>query len=145
MPTRCLSAIALVLSFGLVARGDDAKDAEALQGTWLPTSAELSGKPFPDDILEAIKLVVKGDTYTVTIGKQLDKGKVALKPSAKPSEMDITGVEGPNKGKKILAIYERDGDTLKICYDLGGKNRPTEFKSKEGTQQFFVTYKRAKP
>jgi hypothetical protein len=45
----------------------------------------------------------------------------------------------------ILAIYEIDGDTLKVCYDLGGKNRPTEFKTKEGTALFLATYKREKP
>jgi uncharacterized protein (TIGR03067 family) len=59
--------------------------------------------------------------------------------------MDITGTDGPNKGKTILAIYERDGDTLRVCYDLSGKSRPTEFKTETGTQLFLVTYKREKP
>jgi hypothetical protein len=36
-------------------------------------------------------------------------------------------------------------DTLKVCYDMGGKNRPTEFKTKPATQLFLVTYKREKP
>jgi hypothetical protein len=31
---------------------------------------------------------------------------------------------------------------LKICYNLDeGKDRPTEFKTKEGTKQFLVNYK----
>jgi len=77
--------------------------------------------------------VVKGDKYTVTVGKAVDRGNVKLNPSAKPQTLDITGTEGPNKGRTILAIYERDGDTLRVCYDLSGKNRPTEFKTKEGT------------
>jgi uncharacterized protein (TIGR03067 family) len=92
-----------------------------------------------------MKLVVKGDRYTVTVGKKVDKGTVKLKPSAKPKEMDITGTDGPNKGKTIRAIYERDGDMLRVCYDLGGKKRPTEFKTRRGTQLFLVTYKRRKP
>ena len=58
--------------------------------------------------------------------------------------MDITGTDGPNKGETILAIYERDGDALRVCYDLSGKSRPTEFKTKAGTQLFLVTYKREK-
>ena len=58
--------------------------------------------------------------------------------------MDITGTEGPNKGKTFLAVYELDGDTLRICYDLSGKSRPTEFKTTEGTQLFLVSYKREK-
>jgi uncharacterized protein (TIGR03067 family) len=68
-----------------------------------------------------------------------------LNPKAKPKELDIVGTDGPNKGKTILAIYEQDGDTLRICYDLSGKGRPTEFKTKEGTQSFLVTYVREKP
>jgi uncharacterized protein (TIGR03067 family) len=116
-----------------------------MQGTWVPASAELGGKMFPDELRKSIKLVVKDDTYTVTIGKTVDQGTVKLKPTAKPKELDITGTDGPNKGKTILAIYELDGDTLRVCYDLGGKNRPTAFESKEGTQLFLVTYKREKP
>ena len=57
---------------------------------------------------------------------------------------DITGTEGPNKGKTIPAIYEHKGDTLKVCYNLGGQERPTEFKSKSGTRQKMWTFQREK-
>jgi uncharacterized protein (TIGR03067 family) len=81
----------------------------------------------------------------VTVGKVVDQGTVKLDASAKPKAMDITGTEGPNKGKMIPAIYERDGDTLRVCYNLNGKGRPTEFKTEKGTQLFLVTYTREKP
>jgi uncharacterized protein (TIGR03067 family) len=136
-------AFALVLSFSSAAWGDDAKD-DGLQGTWLPSSAELAGQPFPEEVRKTIKLVVKDDRYTVTVGKEVDQGTVKLSPSAKPKAMDITGTEGPNKGKTILAIYERNGNTLRVCYDLSGKKRPTEFKTEAGTQLFLVEYKRQK-
>ena len=145
MLPKSFAVIILLLSFSLAASSRDAKDEETIQGTWLPATAEIAGKPFPDDLRKTIKLVIKDDKYTVTVGKMMDQGSAKLKPSAKPKEMDIAGTEGPNKGKTFLAIYELDGDTLKICYDLGGKNRPTEFKTKEGTQLFLVTYKREKP
>ena len=135
----------LTVAVATIAQADDAKDREVVQGEWLPTTAELAGVPFPDQILKTIKLIVKGDKYTTTVGKQVDQGTIKLKPDAKPKEMDIVGVEGPNKGKTIQAIYERDGDTLRICYDLSGKGRPSEFKTKEGTQFFLVVYKREKP
>jgi uncharacterized protein (TIGR03067 family) len=135
----------LVLSFSLGTRSGDAKDGGTLQGTWLPATAELGGKAFPDDVRKTIKLVVKDDKYSVTVGKEVDQGTVKLNPAAKPKEMDITGTDGPNKGKTFLAIYEQDGDTLRVCYDLSGKARPTEFKTREGTQLFLVTYKREKP
>jgi uncharacterized protein (TIGR03067 family) len=88
--------------------------------------------------------VIEGDKYTVTVGQAVDRGTVKLMPSATPRAMDITGTDGPNKGKTFLAIYERKGDTLRICYDLSGKKRPTEFKTAAGTQLFLVEYKRQK-
>jgi uncharacterized protein (TIGR03067 family) len=133
-------AFALVVSCSSAAWSDDAKN-DALEGTWLPSSAELAGKVFPDEVRKSIKLEVKGDQYTVTVGTQADRGTCKLNPSAKPRALDITGTEGPNKGKTILAIYERKGDTLRVCYDLGGKSRPEDFKTKEGSPLFLVEYK----
>src|SRR5262249_60436894 len=109
-------------SFPSAAWGGATKD-DMLQGTWLPSAAELGGKPFPDEVRKTMKLVLKDDKYTVTVGKEVDQGTVKLMPSATPKAMDITGTEGPNKGKTFLAIYERKGDTLRICYDLSGKKR----------------------
>jgi uncharacterized protein (TIGR03067 family) len=145
MPLKPCVVLSLVLSFALTARSGGTKDGNPLEGTWLPATAELGGKMFPDEIRKTMKLVLKDDKYTVTVGKQIDQGTVKVNPAAKPKEMDITGTDGPNKGKIFLAIYEQDGDTLRICYDLSGKGRPTEFKTKEGTQLFLVTYKREKP
>jgi len=139
---KLLAVFTLVLTLLLAATRGDAKDGDSIEGTWLPSAAELAGKLFPDEGRKAIKLVVKDNKYTVTIGKLADKGTIKLNPTAKPKELDITGTDGPNKGKTFLAIYERKGDTLRVCYDLSGKNRPTEFKTKEGTQLFLVTYKR---
>jgi uncharacterized protein (TIGR03067 family) len=140
MMLRQLVAFALVVSCSSAAWSDDAKD-DTLEGTWLPSTAELGGKKFPDEVRETIKLEVKGEKYTVTVGTNLDQGTCKLDPSAKPKALDITGTEGPNKGKTILAIYERKGDTLRVCYDLGGKSRPAEFKTAEGTRLFLVEYK----
>src|SRR4051812_31381661 len=141
MTLKSFVAFALVVSCSSAARGDGARDAN-LEGTWLPSAAELGGKKFPDEVRKTIKLELKGDQYTVTVGTQPDRGTCKLDPSAKPKALDITGTEGPNKDKTILAIYERDGDTLRICYDLSGKARPTEFRTKAGTRLFLVTYKR---
>src|SRR5262245_37129562 len=120
MLLRPFVALAMVFLFSLAARGGDDRDGDTIQGTWLPSTAELAGKMLPDEVRKAIKLVVKDDRYTVSTGKALDQGSVRLDPAAKPKQMDITGTDGPNKGKTILAIYERDGDTLRICYDLSG-------------------------
>jgi uncharacterized protein (TIGR03067 family) len=134
---------------GTLARGDQTtpgkEDGKKMQGSWKPVAAELAGKPFPDEVLKTMKLVVTEGKYTVTVGEQMDEGTVKLEPAKKPRAMDIVGTKGPNKGKKIPAIYELTDTTLRICYDLSGKARPAEFKSKPDTQLFLVTYERAKP
>src|SRR5262245_62294297 len=96
MAPKVFLLLAVLLSFLSVARGGNAKDADTLQGTWLPSSAELAGTTFPDEIRKTIKLVVKDDKYTVTIGKVRDQGMVKVNSSAKPKQIDITGTDGPN-------------------------------------------------
>lgn len=141
MLRKLLAAVAFALSLSSAAWSGDTKE-DTLQGTWLPSVAELGGRAFPEEVRKTIKLVIKDDKYTVTAGKEVEHGTVKLMPSAKPKAMDITSTEGPNKGKTILAIYECKGDTLRVCYDLSGKNRPTEFKTEGGPQLFLVEYKR---
>jgi uncharacterized protein (TIGR03067 family) len=133
-----------ILCLAASGRGADAKAAAEIEGTWLPATAELGGKMLPDEVLKSIKLVIKDDRYTVTVGKALDQGTLKRNDTAKPRKMDITGTEGPNKGKTIPAIYELNGDTLRICYDLSGTSHPTEFKTTEGSKRYLVTYKREK-
>ncbi|HZW30429.1 MAG TPA: TIGR03067 domain-containing protein [Isosphaeraceae bacterium] len=137
-------ACALVVWCTSVAWGDDANH-DALEGTWQPSAAELAGKKFPDEVRTTIRLEVKGDQDPVTAGTKPDRGTCKRNPSANPKALEITGTQGPNKGKTILAIDERNGDTLRICYDLSGKSRPAEFKTSTGTQLFLVESKLQKP
>jgi uncharacterized protein (TIGR03067 family) len=141
---RIVSA-SLMIACALVAisHAGQAPGGQNLQGNWLLTKAELAGEPLPDKNV-TIKLMIKGNDYTVMVDEKVDKGTVKIDESAKPKTLDITGSDGPNKGKTILAIYELDGDMLKVCYNLDGKNRPTEFKTAAKTQLFLATYKRDK-
>jgi len=45
----------------------------------------------------------------------------------------------------LPAIYEISGDTFKACYAVNGAERPTEFKSTEGSNHIFAIYKRKSP
>jgi uncharacterized protein (TIGR03067 family) len=144
---RIVAVLAIVALWPLaVAWSDNAKDnGKSMEGTWLPIEAELAGQKFPDEQLKVMSLTMTGGNYTVKVGPTLDKGTYKFDGKAKPMAIDITGVEGPNKGKTLLAICEQSGDMLRVCYDLSGKKRPTEFKTEKGTLMFLVTYKRAKP
>jgi uncharacterized protein (TIGR03067 family) len=139
MKTPILLSVLLVAAAVTTFAADKPTDAKDIQGTWVPEKAELGGKPLPTNFT----LKLEADKYEVA-AENLDKGTYKLDPAAKPRTFDITGVEGPNAGRKIPAIYELEGDTLRVCYGLGGSARPAEFKSPSGTKVFLVTYRRKK-
>ncbi len=139
--TSCL----VVSLFAVSAWGDGASAPKSRDGTWQAVSGEIAGEKYPDEIVKKTKLVVKGDQYKVEIGEEKDEGTCSTDSSKSPMTMDIKSTAGPNKGKTILAIYEIKDDTMRVCYDLSGKARPTEFATKAGTQLFMLTYKREKP
>jgi uncharacterized protein (TIGR03067 family) len=142
----CVAALVALATYG---RSDDAKagkgDEKAILGTWLAESGELAGKPYPENILKSIRMVLTEGKYKVTVGKNPDEGTWKIDPAKKPRTLEIVGTKGPNKGKTIPAIYELTGDTLRVCYDLSGKASPEEFKTKPETMLYMVTYKREKP
>jgi uncharacterized protein (TIGR03067 family) len=146
-------SIALVLAVSLAAvadaPGDDGADAKVVQGTWRPIAAELAGKPLPAELLKTISLKLDTGKYEVFVGDKPDRGTYTLDATSTPRGMTITGREGPNQGKTFPAIYQiekksGEGDTLRICYDLSGAKRPSEFKTLAGTKLYLVTYRRKK-
>lgn len=122
-----------------------ADETAKITGVWEPVSAEFAGQPFSPETLKTMKLILKADGYSAKVGDVIDEGKLKLDTSKTPKTMDIIGTLGPNKDKTFLAIYELNGDTLRICYDLSEKSRPTEFKSAKDSQLLVASYKRVKP
>ena len=140
---RLLGVLLLAGAVLAVAADDKKEDAakaelKKLEGTWLLVSAEENGQKAPDNGVK-IKAVVKGDKLTIYFGDQKLEGTISVDPSKKPKEIDT--VTTADK-KKSLAIYELNGDTLKIC---GGKGeRPKEFKADKGSNCALYVYKREK-
>ena len=144
MTCQTLACLLFVFLIAPVAHVGAAPEVKEMDGTWKPVSAELAGKPWPQQVLDSMKLILKDDNYTVQVGDNKDEGTVKRDPSKSPKAMDITGTNGPNKGKTFLVIYELKGEELRVCYDLSGKSRPTEFATKPNTHLFLVTYRRTK-
>jgi HlyD family secretion protein len=116
---------------------------EALIGTWSLESGIVGGAPFPPAVASTVRLVLTEGAYETSVAGQKDAGTVEFDVSADPKAMTITGVSGPNQGKVIPAIYEFDGMKLKICYNLGGSERPVKFESPAGSKLFLATYLRS--
>lgn len=127
-----------------------AEDAKRQNGAWKPAGAMLGGEKLTRDQLNKITLTLNEGAYEVVVEGEphADKGTVTLDASVTPKRMSIQGVEGPNKGKTILAIYEmgqtESGDTFRVCYDLSGQAFPTDFASPKGSTHYLVGYRRLK-
>jgi uncharacterized protein (TIGR03067 family) len=123
---------------------DAKKDEERLQGTWLVVSGEHAGKPVPDKMVQGLRQIMKGNRLTIQLGTEtLAEGTFTLDPTKKPPAIDVEVIEKDGKTRKGLGIYELDGDTLKLCMDP--KERPTDFKTKAGSEAKLTIYKREKP
>jgi len=124
-----------------------AEDPYPRDGVWKPIAAVLGGTRLPDEAVKAITLKITGEKYEVTIEGEnhSDKGTCTVDSTTTPRRMTIKSEEGPNKGKTFLAIYEmKDEVSMRVCYDLSGKEFPTEFKAPPGTMMYLVGYRRQK-
>ena len=137
--TICAGLMALAVQASLAA---EASDSRLLDGAWTPVKAELAGQPMPEAVLKTISLKLHQGIYEVFVAGQPDKGTYSVNASTKPRSMTIKGTEGPNQGKTFPAIFEITNGMLRVCYDLSGKKRPSEFKTLEGTQLYLVDYRR---
>ena len=125
---------------------DSAKDLKQMEGTWSGTFVEASGKPIPaKEKSVRVKLVVKGDKYTVFIdGEKLADGQIKLDASKQPRGIDAIAATGPLKGQVQPGIYQVASDEIRVVFSTPGSARPTAFKTKEGTEEMLVVYKRSK-
>jgi len=120
------------------------KDEQKIQGNWTVVSREFIGKKAPEAELKALKVTIKDGTITLDDGKKKEKIPYKLDPSKKPKTIDLanTGIESK---ETTLAIYELDGDTLKICWsEKDPEHRATKFASDEDSGQTMIVLKREK-
>jgi len=144
---RALLIPAFVFAAICSASADDKSvaDLKAMVGKWDIAKAELGGKDITEHLKNMKFEIAEGGKYTAQLGEEKDVGAFTVDTAKKPKEMDIKGDGGPNKGKLIKAIYKLDGDTMTICYELGGgETRPAKFESKDDTKLLLVNYKRKK-
>ena len=124
---------------------DPQTDTYSHDGVWKAIAAVLGGVRLPDEAAKAITLKVANGKYEVSIQgePESDKGTCKLDTTTNPKRMTIESTAGPNRGKTFLAIYEmKDAVSMRVCYDLSGKEFPKEFKAPKGTSLYLVGYRR---
>jgi uncharacterized protein (TIGR03067 family) len=147
MHMRLAVSLATVLLLGSVAIPQDAvkKEMALLEGEWSMVSGEADGQVMPREFVQTGKRSAKDGETTITMGGRVYfKATFSIDPKKKPKAIDYVMTEGPTKGKTHLGIYELEGDTVKFCFAAPGKERPTDFTAKEGSQRTLSGWTREK-
>jgi len=107
-------------------------------------AAYVAGEVLPVTELRIARLLIREAGYLILDHQQhvVDRGELRL-DAASAAAMDLVGLEGPNAGRTLLAIYELSNDLLSICYDMeGGAERPRSMQPEEDQVLLLITYAR---
>ena len=120
-----------------------ARDA-GLEGNWVPVAAEVSGQALPLADLRVSVLSFEDDRYSIIdqAGQVADAGRWQLGLEASPCTLDLEGSEGPNAGRRVLAIVAIDGDRLCMGYDMERERRPSSWRHEPDQLLLCITYLR---
>ena len=121
-------------------KADAKKDKENIQSAWKAVSGEAGGQKLSDERIESIKIVIAADKITVNVADNTRVSTYKIDPTQKPKTIDLTN----EMDQTAPGIYELDGDTLKVCWNQGGSERPKKFESKPDTQVRLMVFKREK-
>jgi uncharacterized protein (TIGR03067 family) len=142
-----LAALSFTVVIG-VAGEQSANNVKDLQGTWQAVEIEGNGEKAPAEQVRELKVVIEGDMlYAVKPQGEDPKNKFKIDATKKPQTIDLFPVDGDRKGQQIAGIYSLENGQLRICINLFGKDttqRPTTFKTQEGTGVACVILERAK-
>jgi uncharacterized protein (TIGR03067 family) len=134
--------IALVLA-APGAKDAPKKEPPSIVGEWVAESGIRGGRPDnppPGTTLRFTKdgkvIIQEGND-----GRAME-GTYTADSKKEPAEVDIVP-PATEKGPTIQAIYKIEGDTLTMCFSMGG-DRPKTFDSAAGSETMLVTCKRVK-
>jgi uncharacterized protein (TIGR03067 family) len=114
-------------------------NTSSLEGRWQPVYAELDGEEAPKMMLDRMEIELAGGEYAVRFGGvTADQGTYTVEADG---HLTLAGMIGPNAGRTIPGIFKFAGDTLSICYGLGG-TRPRKFDTRGGEQLYLANYQR---
>lgn len=112
------------------------KGAPKIEGAWNVTGGTFDGKKIPDEAFAKLNatLTFKEGKYISTImGKQDESGTYVLDAKKTPAHMDLTILEGKDKGKMQVGLVKVEGDTMTFVVAKPGiKERPKDLEGGEG-------------
>ena len=143
MNTRSLIAAAVALAFALCHQAHAQEDGEPevtqLEGTWVAIHSRFNNQTFTEEQLRGYQWRIEGSVLYDRGGGSGDWNRrcaISLNPMATPAEFDFAAPSN------LLAIYELEGDTLRVCWVLSDRDRPTAFEWPESATGFLYTFRR---
>lgn len=122
------------------------KDQDGLQGTWQVVAWTHDGLPLNEDFRKKLTVTFKGSKMEI-VGPDgiVVQDSFKLDPSKTPKAIVLTLLDGKNKGLTLPAIYELNGDDLKLCVQMkSATDRPTAFKAERGSGFRLYVFQRSK-
>ena len=118
---------------------DPADDGRAWQGAWRMVSTTYDGEPQPGDM----EWIVDGDHYTIRLNGQSHEDPYTFRLDTSRKRIDVFHHETPpgTSGGSLKGIYEINGDSLKVCYDLTGQGYPQSFSANRGSRQVLYVFR----
>lgn len=117
-------------------------DQELLQGAWTVVSIVSNGENEPPEKVARVSVVFRGDQMIIREPHHTDEHeRFKLDSTKSPKTIDLTDEDDESK-VRVLAIYELNGDDLKICGARQRGARPSTFESKTGTETVLFVLKR---
>jgi RNA polymerase sigma factor (sigma-70 family) len=116
-------------------------DQTRLEGKWQAVLIEKDGKKRTEKELRDMRWVIDHGTARYEDGgKAVRRVLLVEDAAARPPKMTLTLND---LSRTFQAIYQLDGDTLKICENVSSpKGRPTEFTAGEGSGHILYVLKR---
>ena len=119
-------------------------EMDNLEGVWTCSSWISGGVSPRDEVRASLRLELTGTHLRMfRAGKFLGERKYVIDESKDPNQIDLVSLE--TEGKTIPGIYSLEGDTLILCAELFGENRPKAFTSEPGTWNDLKIWKRVDP
>jgi uncharacterized protein (TIGR03067 family) len=150
MKALAVSAVVLGLLLSAAGRGDEPdqvkEERKALAGKWVCESSEVNGIKRGPKQSEGQVFRFEGEKFTQEDAAEGDvmEGTYQLDLGGKRKVL-TTKLKVGTREVSVRYIYERDGDTLRVCGNLvPGGELPTEFSAPEGSRRVYAVFKRAK-